>query len=152
MPGGVQKLPVRVIPLLSRPAGEPWSKPTLPAPGALPPIACWTGELSPDRPSPKRLQIIIKPLPLWPKTRSGPLRSLQVSHLAHCYGCFLDFSISQHPPRSIAAPCISHPSSRATTSKEKSPYLERFLLLLHVGQFWFSKRIFIIGDRLTKPR
>lgn len=159
-PGVVQKLPMRMDSLAKSPSG--WSleqalraawhgQPVLPVPGAPHPTTCQTGGLSPNCPSPKHLQIMIKPLRLWPKMQSGPLHSHQVSHPAHCCGYFLDFSISQHPPRSIAVPRISHCFSRANIPKEKSPHLERFFLLLQVGHYWFSKCIFIIGDRFTRP-
>lgn len=86
-------------------------------------------------------------------TQSGSQHCLQASHPAHCHGCFLDISIDQHPPRSRAAPRISHPFSRATISKEESPHLQRlvvfFCLLLQVGQYWFSNGIFVIGDQFT---
>lgn len=59
---------------------------------------------------------------------------------------------SQHPARSIALPHISQPSAKATISDEKGPQHLRSLLLLQVGQGWFSQHRFVTGDHFTRPR
>lgn len=76
--------------------------------------------------------------------RHRALHSLHVPHPAHCSGCFLDFSLS-------STQSISHPFSRATIYKERSPHLERSFLLLQGGQYCFSKPISFIWDQLTRP-
>lgn len=54
-------------------------------------------------------------------------------------------------PSAAPTQSTSHPFSRATIYKERSPHLERSFLLLRGGQYCFSKHIFFIGDQFTRP-